>query len=186
MNNFDENDKSAMTEPELPKELEGMLKETFKRMSPPNTAALNCKMHIAGMPKPSESIWLYPIIYPAAAVVLSILSIFIMMNYMVSPDLARETSLVADKEITLTDGTILGIGKESSVKIEENNRTLVLEKGWLRVNCPTASGLPGQNKLRIIAPAGTIINKGDNFMAGYSSSSRTFSVWGSIELLTSK
>ncbi|MFH1228586.1 MAG: hypothetical protein V1701_11885 [Planctomycetota bacterium] len=184
MNNSDERNIPVAAEPEIPKELEGMLKATFRKIAPSDAGVANCKLCIAGLPKPVETIWLYPILYPAAAVILSILSVWLLIGHMV-PDGSQETQLVADTEIKLADGTLLGVGKDSSIKIEEKTRTLVLEKGWVRVNCPATGNQSGQNKLRIIAPSGTVINKGNNFTTGYSSSSRTFSVWGSIEILTS-
>jgi ferric-dicitrate binding protein FerR (iron transport regulator) len=177
---------TTTSEPEISPELNRALEETFRKISPPDGGITSCKARIANAGDQSGSPLIQPAVYTsAAAVVLVTISIALMMNYLASSK-TSEPLFIAGQEITLPDGTHLAISKDSSFKIQETKRELVLEKGWVRINCPANS--PG--KFKIIAPTNTLINSGSDFIMGYGDQKspvhKIFSVSGNIELITLK
>ena len=180
------NQNNDYKEPTTPPELEGILKEAFQKISPPDDTALaNCKARLgdaALMIEPVKSRFIYPAAVAAGLVGIGI--VFAITSLLI-PVQATEPQFIPEQTLTLADGTNLLIAKGSAFQIKETERELILEKGWVRLNCTTNKD--NAVAFRVITPPDTVINNGTNFTADYSdnkSNNRVFSVSGGIELLT--
>lgn len=190
MEQINEHNKVIAGEPEAAPELEALLQDVFRQISPDDTALSNCKARLGDAALVIEPIS-YRFIYPAAvaAGLVGIGIVFIITSLLI-PAQAAEPQFVPEQTLTLADGTTLLIAKGSAFQVKETERELILEKGWVRLNCPANKDNAGAFK--VITPPDTVINSGSNFIPDYNITkennnlSRVFLVSGNIELLTLK